>query len=142
MNDAASLASKIAALEQLPRQELLAQWSGAFGETAPSGLSAPLMRRALAHQIQCAAHGGLSPKTKRALKQAATPNAAPPARHLSAGARLVREWNGVNHVVDVVEGGFRYRDRRYKSLSAIATVITGAKWSGPRFFGLKARSDK
>ncbi len=55
---------------------------------------------------------------------------------LQSGARLVREWNGSTHVVDVVEGGFIWNGDRHRSLSAIARTITGARWSGPRFFGL------
>ena len=55
---------------------------------------------------------------------------------LNAGARLLRDWNGVTHVVDVVDGGYLYQGKRHRSLSAIAKVITGAHWSGPRSFGL------
>ena len=55
---------------------------------------------------------------------------------LQSGARLVREWNGVNHVVEVIEGGYVWNGDRHRSLSAIARAITGARWSGPRFFGL------
>ncbi len=55
---------------------------------------------------------------------------------LQSGARLVREWNGVIHLVEVVEGGYVWNDDRHRSLSAIARAITGARWSGPRFFGL------
>ena len=55
---------------------------------------------------------------------------------LKSGTRLVREWNGSTHVVDVVEGGYRWNERTYGSLSAIARAITGARWSGPRFFGV------
>ncbi|WP_423827748.1 DUF2924 domain-containing protein [Shimia abyssi] len=56
---------------------------------------------------------------------------------LKPGGRLIREWNGVTHVVEVVEGGFLWKGQRYASLSPIARAITGARWSGPRFFGLK-----
>ncbi|NJN06321.1 MAG: DUF2924 domain-containing protein, partial [Rhodobacteraceae bacterium] len=56
---------------------------------------------------------------------------------LKPGGRLIREWNGVTHAVDVVEGGFLWKGQRYTSLSPIARAITGARWSGPRFFGLK-----
>ncbi len=55
---------------------------------------------------------------------------------LQSGARLVREWNGVNHVVEVIEGGSVWNGDRHRSLSAIARAITGSRWSGPRFFGL------
>ncbi len=54
----------------------------------------------------------------------------------------MREWNGVAHIVDIVEGGYRYRSKQYKSLTAIAYEITGARWSGPRFFGLKPRASQ
>ena len=63
----------------------------------------------------------------------------PPAS-MKAGARLVREWNGIAHIVDIVDGGFRYRDKTYASLTAIAKEITGAHWSGPRFFGIKGKA--
>lgn len=141
MSTDASPAKELADLETMNRQELLSQWEISIGGTAPIGLSESLMRRALAHHIQCAAYGDLPKKTRRALKDSVAPNSSRPARSVKTGARLVREWNGVLHVVDVVEDGFRYLDRSYRSLSAIATAITGAKWSGPRFFGLKARSD-
>jgi hypothetical protein len=56
---------------------------------------------------------------------------------MKAGGRILREWNGVTHVVDVLDLGFRWNGTTYRSLSAIARAITGARWSGPRFFGLK-----
>ncbi|MEM6422200.1 MAG: DUF2924 domain-containing protein, partial [Pseudomonadota bacterium] len=59
---------------------------------------------------------------------------------LKPGGRLVREWNGVSHVVDVTADGLIWRGERYRSLSAIALAITGARWSGPRFFGLRSRA--
>ncbi len=61
------------------------------------------------------------------------------AASVSVGSRFVREWNGRNHVVDAVEGGFLWNGRTYRSLSAVAKAITGAQWSGPRFFGLVTR---
>jgi len=57
-------------------------------------------------------------------------------RTLKPGARLIREWNGSSHIVEVVEDGFLWNGKRYRSLSAIARAITGTRWSGPRFFGL------
>ena len=65
---------------------------------------------------------------------------APRAPSLEPGARLVREWNGVTHTVDVIDDGFEWQDQRYGSLSEIARLITGARWSGPRFFGLNGRA--
>jgi hypothetical protein len=74
-----------------------------------------------------------------AASQASVSLASPALRErqtVRAGARLIREWNGSNHVVDVVDDGFVYSGRRYRSLSKIAREITGTNWSGPRFFGL------
>ncbi len=64
----------------------------------------------------------------------------PTVRRVTSGARLFREWRGEMHRVTVLENGFEYRDRRYRSLSVIAREITGTRWSGPRFFGLRDRS--
>lgn len=61
---------------------------------------------------------------------------AAPKPSIAAGSRLAREWNGKTHVVDVTDDGFFYAGKTYRSLSAIARAITGARWSGPRFFGL------
>lgn len=129
---------EIAALDALDRSALLQRWRSAFGRTAPPRLSRPLMEKAIAHEIQVRAFGGLSARTIRALKVAAKPTAALPSyRSPGRGARLVREWNGMVYEVDVVDDGYLWRGQRYRSLSAIALAITGAKWSGPRFFGIR-----
>jgi len=100
------------------------------------------MRRAIAYRIQEKAFGGLSPASKRKLKDHATqiattgrvmPDSRPVVR---SGARLVREWNGRTYTVTVTEDGFEYGGKFYRSLTKVARVITGAHWSGPRFFGL------
>ncbi len=78
---------------------------------------------------------------RRALRAAAaSKDGSTGARPLNPGARLVREWNGVVHEVDVSGDGYVWQDQRYRSLTAIARRITGTKWSGPRFFGLSGRS--
>ena len=92
--------------------------------------------------MQAKKYGGLKPAVGRRLQKIANGLAvgdrvsviAKP--KLNDGARLVREWNGCTHVVEVVEGGFVWNGERHSSLSAIASAITGARWSGPRFFGL------
>jgi hypothetical protein len=129
---------EIAALDVLDRSALLQRWRSAFGRDAPPRLSRPLMEKAIAYDMQVRAFGGFSARTIRALKAAAKPEAAaasrrPPGR----GTRLVREWNGILHEVDVMDDGFLWRGQRHRSLSAIAFAITGTKWSGPRFFGIK-----
>jgi hypothetical protein len=99
------------------------------------------LEKALAYEIQCAAFGGLSGAAKRALRAAAaSKDGSTGPRPLSPGARLIREWNGVVHEVDVSGDGYVWRGERYRSLTAIARAITGTKWSGPRFFGLSGRS--
>ncbi len=92
--------------------------------------------------MQAKRYGGLKPATDRRLRMFANGTAdgdhggRKTAPKLQSGARLVREWNGVNHVVEVIEGGYVWNGDRHRSLSAIARAITGARWSGPRFFGL------
>lgn len=124
-------------LEAMDRVNLLDAWSGIFGRPAPKGLSQGMMRRFLAHELQTRRHGGLSRKAKAALTREGDAPVKPIAPTLQPGGRLLREWNGVTHVVDVTEAGFKWRGKSWRSLSAIAREITGAHWSGPRFFGLK-----
>lgn len=124
----------LAALESASRQELIDQWTQLFG-MAPSKRTGRLtMTRIIAYELQARAEGGLSSALRRRLADLANGRAN---QTLSKGAQLVREWNGESHVVDVVEGGYRWRDQTYRSLSAVAEAVTGAKWSGPRFFGLR-----
>lgn len=129
----------IAALADLDRPALLARWRAEFGDAVPRHLSRQLMIRALSWRMQARAHGGLAPQTARALRTLARSGTA--ARRLPAGARLVREWNGRTHVVEALQDGYAWNGRRFASLSAIAREITGARWSGPRFFGLTAQDD-
>ena len=131
----------VADLETMDRAALLAAWSDIFGAPAPKGISRTFMRRFLAFEIQARRSGGLSKQTIAALTRSdssAKPKALTPA--LKPGGRLLREWNGVTHVVDVVDGGFVWRGESWRSLSVIAREITGAHWSGPRFFGLKGKA--
>ena len=128
------------ALEGATRQELIEIWIEHFDQLPPSGLSRPMMIRILAWEIQARMHGGLSKRIQNRLRAIAKGESkVRPVVSAPVGARLVREWNGVNHVVDVIEHGVVYRGERYASLSAVARRITGAHWSGPRFFGLKTR---
>jgi hypothetical protein len=130
------MAREIAALESLDRPALLERWESAFGREPPPRLSRPLLEKALAHDLQVRAHGGLSRRTVRALKAAIKPRG-PGTRTPGTGTRLIREWNGVLHEVEVLENGYLWQGKRHRSLSAIARVITGTKWSGPRFFGIR-----
>lgn len=131
---------EVAFLSTASRQELLLRWEQLNGSPAPDGLSTSLLRRGVIYDLQAKHYGGLSPAHRKALLQIATSKTAVPPASMKAGARLVREWNGIAHVVDTVDGGFRYRDKTYASLTAIAKEITGAHWSGPRFFGIKGKA--
>lgn len=124
-------------IEAMERPALIVIWSEVFGTPIPKRLSSPFLRRFLAFEIQARQSTGL-PKgfvDKLGRADAEKPEARSPA--LRPGGRLIREWNGVTHAVDVIEGGFLWNGQRHSSLSAIARAITGARWSGPRFFGLK-----
>lgn len=129
---------EIGVLGDLPRKVLAMRWAEAYGTPPAADVSSALMRKALAWDIQARACGGHSAQTLRSLRAIATGKAVP--RTAAAGTRLVREWNGVTYEVEVLECGYRWRGRTWRSLSRIAREITGAKWSGPRFFGLAQRS--
>ena len=111
----------------------------------PPGLSRDLLIRALAHQLQEQTHGGMSRAQRRRLRTLAgefdkvgasfDPSVVP-----KTGTTLVRQWRGHTHAVLVREDGFEYEGQRYRSLTVIAERITGAHWSGPRFFGLTKRA--
>ena len=137
VGNAAGVEREIAALGALDRSALLQRWRSAFGRDAAPRLSRPLMEKAIAYELQVRAFGGLSVRTIRALKAAAKPVMSAASRPPSQGTRLVREWNGILHEVDVMEDGFLWREQRYRALSAVAAAITGTKWSGPRFFGIR-----
>jgi len=131
-----------AELAQLDAAALQAGWTSLFGRPPPKGMSRRLLELAAAYEAQVRIHGGLKPALRRRLLQAAEPagpadakpRRIPPA--LAPGSRLVREWHGRSHTVEVMEDGFLYDGQRYRSLSSIARRITGAHWSGRRFFGL------
>lgn len=131
---------EIASLSAAGRPELLAKWQELFESPAPGSLPTSLLRRGAIYQVQVLAYGDLLPSHKRKLQEAARSGPARITPRLRPGARLVREWNGIAHTVDVVDGGFRYQDRIYVSLTAIAEEITGVHWSGPRFFGMRGRA--
>jgi hypothetical protein len=130
---------ELEALADLDRTALLERWRTAFGRAAPPRLSRALMEKAIAYNVQVKAFGGLSARIKRSLRAAAKVDGSSTLRRLpSRGTRLVREWHGALHEVEVMEDGYLWRGARHRSLSAIARAITGTKWSGPRFFGLLA----
>jgi hypothetical protein len=131
-------------LTAFDRQELTSAWQERFSSSPPKGISQDLMCHVLAFEYQIKSHGDLDTKTKRALKLNRHSGPMQTTRKLNprlpVGARLIREWNGTTHNVDVTPNGFEWRGQPYRSLSAIAKAITGAHWSGPRFFGLTAKA--
>jgi hypothetical protein len=135
------LAKRLAALATMSPAQLREAWSAA-GDGEPPAVPADLLRRLLAQRLQEKRYGGLPVAVERELARVASGEVASfprPAAVLRPGARLVREWQGRNIVVDVGEGDFIWEGRAYRSLSHIAREVTGAHWSGPRFFGTRAR---
>ena len=129
-----SLEDDVRALEAMGLEPLRAEWRRRFG--APPGLrSVDLLRRLLAWRIQADAYGDLDADLRRRLRATTTPR--PIDQRIRPGSRVAREWQGQRYEVDVVEGGFVHAGARYESLSQIARVITGTRWNGPRFFGLR-----
>ncbi len=129
--------AEIAALEALSSAALRERWSALTGSPVPR-ISPKLLRLALAWELQARSFGGLSRATTRTLDQLGRGETlTAPAR---PGMRLVREWQGRVHVVTVGEDQVvRWEERPYRSLSEVARAITGTRWSGPAFFGLKKK---
>jgi hypothetical protein len=139
---ASRLDAQIEALGCMTVAELRVAWSRSFGEVPP-GQGRDLLRRQLAWRLQARAHGDLCPNTRRRIRRLhqtfeADPGFTPsPTFDLPAGTVLTREWQGVLHCVQVLQGGFAYAGQQFASLSEVARRITGTRWSGPAFFGLK-----
>jgi hypothetical protein len=134
--------AEIARLSDLSLSELREIWHERIGTTPPRA-SAELTRRWLAWELQAQARGGLDVVTRRRLRQLGKSLRADPYANPvdypgpAPGRVLMREWNGVTHRVLVLDEGFSWNSERYSSLSEIALRITGTRWSGPRFFGLR-----
>ena len=142
----ATLEDKLTALATMSSAQLAGEWQRVLKSPAPA-MTPDLIRRGIAYRLQEQVHGGLKPSVIRELERIGgqsdrTAPVAVAGMHIKPGTRLVRDWGGVTHHVLVDEEGFAYRDQRYSSLSEIASTITGTKWSGPRFFGLKGRGGR
>lgn len=127
----------IANLERDDRQALKEKWEELIGTTPSPNLRSNLMLRIVASELQWRSSGHSQTTIHRKLRRLvkASKKTKPAA---TSGARLVRTWNGKEHVVDVVSDGYLWNGKTWGSLSAIAKEITGTKWSGPRFFGVAA----
>jgi hypothetical protein len=135
MSAGEDLGIALARLERASRHHLAELWAKYFGTAPPPRTSRALMIRAVAYKMQERELGGLSATTRPLLSEEGA--TAPRRRVIRAGTVLIREWHGVAHQVTIGEEGMLYRGERYRSLSEVARLITGARWSGPRFFGLK-----
>ena len=139
------VAVELQGLSELPDNTLRERWQEMFGTAPPSRTSHALLVRAVGHRLQEKATGGRVASVRRRLDRAAsnldagrTPNTT--STTIKPGTRLLREWQGRMHEVIILEEGALYDGRTWTSLSAVAREITGARWSGPRFFGLKGQS--
>lgn len=143
-DDNAQVLARLAALKAMSVRELKADWAKLFGSEAPNN-SRPFLEQRLAYRIQELTFGGLSKPARQLLDALADEvegkkvrkSVISDPRNPVIGTRLVREWNGVEHVITVLRDGFDWQGQRYKTLSAIARKITGTQWNGYRFFGLR-----
>lgn len=144
-----SVLAQIMVLATTPPEGLRAKWRELFNSEPPP-YNRRFLESRLAYRLQELAHGGLGPDAEERLEALADDASLADRERmrehskknsLLPGTRLVRDWQGVQHEVTVLSDGFEYRGRRFKSLSAIANIITGTRWSGPLFFGLRKPGD-
>ncbi|MEL6286631.1 MAG: DUF2924 domain-containing protein [Pseudomonadota bacterium] len=145
-----TIPARLAALKTTPTAELKAQWRDLF-DSEPPPFNRRYLESRLAYRIQELAYGGLKPETVRRLERLGEELDGGDRKKRSihadrdrpiTGTRLIREWQGVEHVVTVTADGFDWQGRPYKSLSAIARAITGTRWNGLVFFGLKRQGGR
>jgi hypothetical protein len=144
MRCASEIETEIAPLRDLDLAGLRARWRTSFGRQAPAHLPRHLLLRLLAYRIQADVLGDLDAATARVLNRLAgrgSGDTRPIANDvgLRPGTLLVREWDGASHRVMVLDEGFAWNGGSYKSLSEVARAITGTRWNGPRFFGLREK---
>ncbi len=145
----ASVLQQVAALDGMPTPDLKARWRELYGNEPPRFNRQFLIKR-LAYRIQELAYGGLSEQTRSRMHRVLTEEGyndlgvkkgrralAGSEARLPPGTLLVREWDGRRHEVRVVDGGFEYQGLPFRSLSAVASHITGTRWNGPKWFGLR-----
>ncbi len=143
----AALAADIERLARLPLAGLRAAWQREFRRAPPKGLWRDLLLRTLAQRLQEKAFGGHDKATERLLAEYGKQDKGPAAqsrlnKRLKTGTVLVRDFGGVRHTVTLAPEGFIWQERAYSSLSAIAKLITGTNWNGPKFFGLRETRPK
>jgi hypothetical protein len=140
-----TISLRLASLKSCSITELKQQWGTLYRSEPPRRISRELLTRAVAYRIQEQVYGGLKPSTRRLLIRLAgearsgRPLKPEPAAAAQPGTVLMREWHAVTHEVRVLDRGVLYRRKRYRSLTEIAKLITGAHWNGPQFFGLRSK---
>jgi hypothetical protein len=145
---AETIPQRLAKLKSASIGELKQQWRALYGSEPPHRISRELLTRAVAYRIQERVYGGLKPSTRRLLlrladeAQSGRPLRPEPSPAAPAGTVLMREWHGVTHEVRVLDRGVLYQRKRYRSLTEVAQLITGAHWNGPQFFGLRGRQQQ
>lgn len=141
----AEVSREIADLLDSSVGELKDRWRSVYGTEPPPRSSRKLLISAIAYRVQERAFGGLKPSVRRLLEHASEDACerrtlrTRPVTRASAGTVLIRDWQGKSHHVTVLDRGVQYRKKNYRSLSQVARVITGCRWSGPLFFGLRGR---
>jgi len=137
------IAERIAALPKLDKVALCDLWKQIFNASPPSQLRKDLMIPIVAHRLQEQVFGSLSAGSRSRLRHLSraferdSDSTIPSARQIRPGTRLVRQWRDQVHLVNVEANFYEYQGARYRSLSEIARLITGTRWSGPLFFGIK-----
>jgi len=138
-----AIAAEISRLSRLPLSELRAAWAVEFRKPPPKSLWRNLLLRTLAWQIQEKAFGGHDKATLKVLEGYGQKRGGDQrCQRLKSGTVLVREFGGTHHTVTILPEGFVWQEKTYSSLSAIAKIITGTNWNGPRFFGLREEQGK
>ena len=138
----------VGSLPRKTKTEVTALWKEVLGTTPPRNLRRGLLIRILAYNIQERAYDGIRPEAQKRLRELGHKFAANSeaeiggSNRIRAGTRLIREWQGKTHEVTALDRGFEYAGRQHGSLSEIARLITGTRWSGPLFFGMKEQADR
>lgn len=129
---------EIAGLCGLSRADLVERWAGLHGSPPLKTMTEGLLARGIAYEMQARQIGGLTRSERKALGALARGRSNPSPGLLKAGTRIYRSWRGITQEILVLDSGYSWRGKSYTSLSEVARAITGTRWSGPRFFGLKA----
>ena len=141
--DREALAAEIASLSKLDIEELRERWKAIYGKTPSREIGRSFLTRAITYRLQERTYGRLKPSTSRLLSRTVEETATGSSKRLQtrmaqSGTILIREWQGTAHRVTMLDDGVSFNGKRYRSLSEVAREITGSRWSGPRFFGLRA----